>query len=70
MSDGNSYEKGISRASQSVVNVSSKLKIESKLFNKKNSQDTVGSGIIISNDGYIITNLHVIKGNRSIDVEL
>ena len=70
MSDGNSYEKGISRASQSVVNVSSKLKIESKIFNKKNSQDTVGSGIIISNDGYIITNLHVIKGNRSIDVEL
>ena len=70
MSDGNSYEKGISKASQSVVNVSSKLKIESQLFNKKNSQDTVGSGIIISNDGYIITNLHVIKGNRSIDVEL
>ena len=70
MSDGNSYEKGISKASQSVVNVSSKLKVESQLFNKKNSQDTVGSGIIISNDGYIITNLHVIKGNRSIDVEL
>ena len=70
MSDGNSYEKGISKASQSVVNVSSELKIESKLLNKKNSQDTVGSGIIISNDGYIITNLHVIKGNRSIDVEL
>ena len=70
MSDGNSYEKGISKASQSVVNVSSKLKIESELFNKKNSQDTVGSGIIISNDGYIITNLHVIKGNRSINVEL
>ena len=70
MSDGNSYEKGISKASQSVVNVSSKLKIESQLFHKKNSQDTVGSGIIISNDGYIITNLHVIKGNRSIDVEL
>jgi len=70
MSDGNSYEKGISKASQSVVNVSSKLKIESQLFNKKNSQDTVGSGVIISNDGYIITNLHVIKGNRSINVEL
>ena len=35
MSDGNSYEKGISKASQSVVNVSSKLKIESELFNKK-----------------------------------
>ena len=30
----------------------------------------MGSGIIISNDGYIITNLHVIEGTRIIEVEL
>jgi S1-C subfamily serine protease len=30
----------------------------------------MGSGIIISNDGYIITNLHLIEGTRIIEVEL
>ncbi len=69
MSDENSYEKGISKASQSVVNINSINKIDSQLFNKK-STHKVGSGIIISDDGYIITNLHLIQGNRNIDVEL
>ena len=30
----------------------------------------MGSGIIISDDGYVITNLHVIEGARIIEVEL
>ena len=69
MSDENSYEKGISKASPSVININSINKIDSQLFNKKSSHK-VGSGIIISDDGYIITNLHLIQGNRNIDVEL
>ena len=70
MSNGDGYVEGISKASPSVVNIISKKNIEARLFDKNSINDVMGSGIIISNDGYIITNLHVIQGKRVIDVEL
>ena len=39
-------------------------------FDRGQLNDLVGSGIIISDDGYVITNLHVIEGARIIEVEL
>ena len=36
----------------------------------RENQEIVGSGIIISDDGYIITNLHIIDRKKEINVEL
>ena len=70
MSNSNSYEEAISKASASVINISSKKNIETRLFDGGSPNGQIGSGIIISNDGYIITNLHVIKRAEIIEVEL
>jgi S1-C subfamily serine protease len=70
MSDSNSYEEAISKASASVINISSKKNVETRLFDGGSPNVQIGSGIIISNDGYIITNLHVIKRAKIIEVEL
>jgi S1-C subfamily serine protease len=39
-------------------------------FNGAAINEVIGSGIIISNDGYIITNLHVIEGTKIVEVEM
>ncbi len=70
MSHGDSYVKAISKASPSVINISARGNIEKRLFNEKLGNGVIGSGIIISDDGYIITNLHLIKGAISIEVDL
>jgi S1-C subfamily serine protease len=70
MSNSNSYEEAISKASASVINISSRKNIETRLFDVGSPNGQIGSGIIISNDGYIITNLHVIKRAKIIEVEL
>ena len=70
MSNSNSYEEAISKASASVINISSKKNIKTRLFDGGSPNGQIGSGIIISNDGYIITNLHVIKRAKIIEVEL
>ena len=70
MSNSNSYEEAISKASASVINISSKKNVETRLFDERSPNGQIGSGIIISDDGYIITNLHVIKRAKIIEVEL
>ena len=70
MSNEDAYVEAILKASPSVINISSKKNNGTKLFNGVSKNAVVGSGIIISNDGYIITNLHVIEGTRIVEVEM
>ena len=61
---------GISKAALSVVNIIATNSSSSKGYRMRKNQEIVGSGIIISDDGYIITNLHVIDRKKEINVEL
>ena len=70
MSNEDAYVEAILKASPSVINISSKKNNGARLFNGEAKNAVVGSGIIISNDGYIITNLHVIEGTRIVEVEM
>ena len=70
MSNEDAYVEAILKASPSVINISSKKNNGARLFNGGAKNAVVGSGIIISSDGYIITNLHVIEGTRIVEVEM
>ena len=61
---------GISKAALSVVNIIATNSSSSKGYRMRENQEIVGSGIIISEDGYIITNLHIIDRKKEINVEL
>ena len=61
---------GISKAALSVVNIIATNSSSSKGYRMRENQEIVGSGIIISDDGYIITNLHIIDRKKEINVEL
>ena len=61
---------GIRDAALSVVNIlATNSSQQNTLWNQK-QQNLIGSGIIISEDGYILTNLHIINGKEKINVEL
>ncbi len=61
---------GISKAALSVVNIIATNTSSVSSYQVRRVDQLVGSGIIISEDGYIITNLHVINGKEKINVEL
>ena len=61
---------GISKAALSVVNIIATNASSSSGYRMRENQEIVGSGIIISDDGYIITNLHIIDRKKEINVEL
>jgi len=65
-----SNSSGISNGALSVVNIVATNSTPNKVFQTRGNERVVGSGIIISEDGYIVTNLHIINGQKKINVEL
>ncbi len=53
-----------------VVGITSKIQSAMSFFNTPMESEGTGSGIIISSDGYIVTNNHVIEGASSVSVTL
>ncbi|MDR1117088.1 MAG: trypsin-like peptidase domain-containing protein [Oscillospiraceae bacterium] len=60
-------EKVAASCSESVVEVTTEFKVTHPFFGSY-IQSGAGSGVIISSDGYIVTNNHVISGSTSIQV--
>ncbi len=56
------------RVGPSVVGIS--CKVVTKTYFGQQTSESIGSGIIIKNDGYIVTNYHVIEGASTITVKL
>lgn len=64
-----SLKEGIQKAYDSVVEITVTTEVQT-FFNQVYEAPASGSGVIISDDGYIITNNHVVKDAKTIKVKL
>lgn len=53
-----------------IVGIKSTIEGQISLFGGRSTSEAQGSGIILSSDGYIVTNNHVVEGASSITVQL
>ncbi|MCY4561439.1 MAG: trypsin-like peptidase domain-containing protein [Flavobacteriaceae bacterium] len=53
-----------------VVHIKSNRTVNNTWYRRTSSATVVGSGVIVSPDGYIITNYHVIEDNNGLEVTL
>lgn len=65
----NDYSSAINKAYETVVEINSTKSSTSFYFGRSEST-SAGSGVIISDDGYIVTNHHVIKDADKVTVKL
>ncbi|MCL4149717.1 UNVERIFIED_CONTAM: hypothetical protein GTU68_016452, partial [Idotea baltica] len=66
-----SYASAVRRASPSVVNIYTQRFFNNRdLPQQQRMQSSLGSGVIITADGYILTNYHVVDGADEIVVQL
>lgn len=59
----------VEKVSPSVVSIITSLQTTS-FYGEAQEEEGAGSGIIVSNDGYILTNKHVVDGTDTVDVVL
>lgn len=66
--DSGSVTAVVNSAANSVVEITTKVQTQGNLFMQGAVAEGAGSGVIISPDGYIVTNNHVVDGASSISV--
>ena len=63
----NKQDRFVSAAENSIESV---VTVHSYNNNRNYSNNNIGSGVIFSQDGYIVTNFHIISGNKFIKIKL
>jgi peptidase Do len=67
--ESNSIAEVVDKVSDSVVSITTESRTQSWLGTKSNNK-AAGTGFIISKDGYIMTNKHVVEGAKTVNVTL